>query len=218
MELKGKIIAFLGDSITEGAGASSYDKVYHQLLKERCGLKEIYVDGIGGTRIARQQTPTTECPIFDKDFSLRVDSWDTNPDIIVVFGGTNDFGHGDAPFGCFGDTTKDTFYGACYELMEKLTSKYPSATVVFMTPLHRLNEELSFVKDVPKNIPLCDYVYAIKEVSEYFSIPVLDLFATAGMQSNIEAQNQMFFVDGLHPNDKGYARIADRLESFLKSL
>ena len=37
MELKGKKINFLGDSITEGVGASAPDKVYWRLIAEREG-------------------------------------------------------------------------------------------------------------------------------------------------------------------------------------
>ena len=56
MELKGTKINFLGDSITEGHGASSIDHVYWKLLEERDGvIARGY--GIGGTRIARQQVP-----------------------------------------------------------------------------------------------------------------------------------------------------------------
>ncbi len=37
---------------------------------------------------------------------------DNDADIIIVFGGTNDFGNGDAPFGEMSDRTPYTFYGA----------------------------------------------------------------------------------------------------------
>ena len=38
MKLKGLKIAFLGDSITNGVGASKYNNVYHQVLKEKAEL------------------------------------------------------------------------------------------------------------------------------------------------------------------------------------
>ena len=56
MDIKGKKIAFLGDSITFGVGASSPDKVYWQLIAERTGaVCKGY--GISGTRIAKQINP-----------------------------------------------------------------------------------------------------------------------------------------------------------------
>ena len=213
MELNGKSIAFLGDSITEGVGASDEKYIYHQVLKEKCGLKNAYNFGISGTRFAKQRE-ASENPRFDLDFISRVDELPEDIDAVIVFGGTNDFGHGDAPFGEMHDRTEWTFYGACHILMQKLINKYPDKPIVFMTPLHRDNE---FERGI-KTQRLCDFVHAIKEVAEFYSIPVLDLYSVAGMQPQIEAQNKAFFADGLHPNDKGYARIAERLEGFLKSL
>ena len=57
MELKGKRINFLGDSITEGVGIASVEDAYWNLLKQNCSLLEARGYGIGGTRIARQHLP-----------------------------------------------------------------------------------------------------------------------------------------------------------------
>lgn len=61
-------------------------------------------------------------------------------DVIVVFGGTNDYGHGDAPLGASTDTEPDTFYGAVNYLMENLELEYPNAKKIYVTPMHRFNE------------------------------------------------------------------------------
>ena len=105
MELKGTKINFLGDSITEGAGTSSPDRMFTMLIEREYGaICQNY--GIGGTRIARQKTPTEEK--WDRDFISRVPEMDNDADIVVVFGGTNDFGHGDAPLGTMNDRTPYT--------------------------------------------------------------------------------------------------------------
>ena len=46
MELKGKKINFLGDSITEGAGTSAPEKRYFEILERRCKLKKANELGI----------------------------------------------------------------------------------------------------------------------------------------------------------------------------
>ena len=112
MKLNGLAINFLGDSITEGCGTSGPDKAFAHLLEEACQLSASRNYGIGGTRIARQQTPSAD-PKIDRDFCLRASEMDENADVVVVFGGTNDFGHGDAPFGTLHDRTPVTFCGAC---------------------------------------------------------------------------------------------------------
>ncbi len=67
--------------------------------------------GVGGTRIAPQITPSAEA-FCDEYFLLRAKKMDKDADLVVVFGGTNDFGHGDAPFGRIGDKDPATFCGA----------------------------------------------------------------------------------------------------------
>ena len=110
MELSGKRIAFLGDSITEGVGTSDLRYVYWQRLGEWTGA-QVFGCGISGTRIAPQRTPS-ENPRFDLYFASRVEEMEPELDVIVIFGGTNDFGHGDAPFGAPEDRDGTTFCGA----------------------------------------------------------------------------------------------------------
>ena len=111
MKLEGKKAAFLGDSITEGHGLESTEGAYWNLLKKREGLSEIYVDGIGGTRFTKQWMPS-ENPRHDNEFVSRVKNIPQDADVIVVFGGTNDFGHGDGLLGNRGDKSPHTCYGA----------------------------------------------------------------------------------------------------------
>ena len=70
MELTGKKINFLGDSITEGCCATSPGKGYVDVMKRKYRLTEARNYGIGGTRIARQRIPSGE-PKFDQDFCGR---------------------------------------------------------------------------------------------------------------------------------------------------
>ena len=61
MELKGKKIAFLGDSITEGCGTSAREHIYWNVIGRRTGA-EVFGYGIGGTRIAPQRIPPWRVP------------------------------------------------------------------------------------------------------------------------------------------------------------
>lgn len=216
MELKGTKINFLGDSITEGAGTSSHDKMFTMLIEREYGaICQNY--GIGGTRIARQKTPTEEK--WDRDFISRVPEMDNDADIVAVFGGTNDFGHGDAPLGTMDDRTPYTFYGALHCLYTALTEKYPDVPVVILTPLHRLNEDSPKGDNKPAPVgTLKEYVNIIREVAEYYSLPVLDLFKESGLQPKIPVIQQKYIPDGLHPNDDGNAILAHKIARFLETL
>lgn len=221
MKLEGLKINFLGDSITQAHGIGDVENSYWNILKRECGLCEARGYGIGGTRIARQSDEGKKWGLeqWHHDFCERYAEMDDDADVIVVFGGTNDYGHGDAPMGQMSDRTPYTFYGACHYLCEGLINKYPTAQVVIMTPLHRLNEENDINEmGLPKNTHLEDYVAVIKEVAEYYAIPVLDLWSVSGIQPNIEANRKALAPDGLHPNEAGHRRIAQRLEGFLRSI
>lgn len=212
MELKGLKINFLGDSITEGVGVEKPEEIYLNLIKVNEGLAEARNYGISGSRLARQQDGGDQC---GGAYSVRYADMDNDADVVVVFGGTNDYGHGNAPMGSFADRTVDTYYGACHVLMEGLINKYPAATIVFMTPLHRTTED----EPSPGNgLPLKAYVDVIKEVAEYYAIPVLDLYAVSGIQPRVEVLREKYCPDGLHPCAAGHVLMANRLVGFLKTL
>ncbi|MBE6598290.1 MAG: SGNH/GDSL hydrolase family protein [Ruminococcaceae bacterium] len=214
MELKGKKMVVLGDSITEGRGTSCPEALYHALVGKWGECREVVNHGISGTRFAKQIHPEPEGSTHDLDFCLRVNELDEDADIVIVFGGTNDYGHGDAPIGQFFSRDPYTFYGAAHYIMTRLHQRFPGKTVVIMTPLHRVNE---FAPD-SNGESLRTYVNIIREVAEYYAIPVLDLYATSGIQPALDCNREMFCPDGLHPNDAGHVLLAERLYAFLKAL
>ena len=173
--------------------------------------------GIGGTRIARQVEKTQEQ--WDRDFVRRVDEMKENADVVVVFGGTNDFGHGDAEIGDFNSRSEYTFYGGMHSLCMKLLNKYPMAQIIFVTPLHRETEDVKInSRGKAVKLPLAGYVRIIKEIAAYYGLPVLDLFSESGIQPRVEIIKKLYMPDGLHPSDLGAERIAQRLYAFLKKL
>ena len=222
MNLEGLKINFLGDSITQGVGASSSETVYHALLAKEAGLAEARNYGISATRFALQKG-TEARPKDDyvdvNSFCERFDKMDDDADVVVVFGGTNDYGHGDAPIGGFSDRTPDTFYGACHYLFSGLVKKYLGKTIVIMTPLHRIGESRNTgTEKTWGSGTLREYVNIIREVAEYYSLPVLDLYASSGLQPEIKEIQDNYIPDGVHPNDNGNAVIARKLKMFLQQL
>lgn len=217
MDLKGKKVFFLGDSITEGSGASCVEKGYVSVFGKISGA-DVKNYGIGGTRIARQKQPSDN-PRMDLDFVQRADEMDDDADVVAVFGGTNDYGHGDAPLGTFESRDVYTFYGALHILCQKLIKKYPNAVIMFITPLHRLNEQEAINERGIRNVAsLSGYVDIIKEVAAFYSLPVLDLYAVSGMQPEVDIIRKSYMPDGLHPNDAGAEIVAKRIMGFLKAM
>lgn len=218
MELRGIKMAVMGDSITEGVGVEDLNNLYFRRIERACGIAEVYADGISRSRIARQKYPS-EQPGADADFISRVDKIDEDSDLIVVFGGTNDFGHGDAPLGTPDDHTPYTFWGACSVICEKLLTRFPKSQIVFMGPLHRITENDPHGDNKPEPVAtLYEYVEILKSVTRKYSIPFLDLMQISGMTPIVPILRELYMPDGLHPNDAGHELIAKKLKAFLETL
>ena len=217
MELKNKVINIMGDSITEGVGASQQSNRYTDVFAQLTGAK-VNNYGISGTRIAKQTTPTINNPSFEQDFISRVDEMDENADAVVVFGGTNDFGHGDAPLGDMQSRDPYTFYGACHVLMSSLMEKFCGKPVVFMTPIQRAYHDDNEALINSRGYVFKQYIDIIKEVAEYYAIPVLDMYKMSGITVHVQKVKETMTVDGLHPSDEGARVIAQRLKGFMEAL
>lgn len=209
MELKGLKINFLGDSITYGIGASDETLSYISLIASQTGaVCRNY--GVCGNRIARQRQPSGDA-WHDLGFCGRVDGMDPDADAVVVFGGTNDYGHGDAPLGQPADRTVWSFYGALHVLYTDLRKKYPDAKIVVLTPLKRLDE----TRD---DRHLKDYVQAIRDVAGEYRLPILDLYRDFPCDLHDSEIQQRCLPDGVHPSDAGYRLLADTIIDFLEKL
>ena len=108
MNIKGMKVNFLGDSITEGTGVADQNCRFDNRIAKLCQLSAVNNYSIGGTRLAHQIHPS-EKPRYDLCFCGRAYDMDPSADMVVVYGGVNDFIHGDAPFGEMGDTTPATY-------------------------------------------------------------------------------------------------------------
>lgn len=222
MDLKGKTISFLGDSITEGACVSDIGKNrYDNVVFRELGLKKVNNYGISGTRITHQFTPSEKAR-HDLDFCGRCFDMDPSSDVIVVFGGTNDYEHGDAPVGTVGDKCRITFCGSYDYLIDKIRELYPKTKLVVMTPAHRKDDALPSIKKRELfgiiGSPLKEYVDDIVEICRNKNVPVLNLYEKLPINPNNEDDYKKYTGDGLHFNDNGHQVIGKLLASFLRDL
>lgn len=204
-----KKIIFFGDSITENGGASHPDNAYNHLIAAQ-GEYEVFSAGCGGSRFTRVRKPS---PFhrFNMDFNTRVHILPRRCDMIVVFGGTNDYGGG-VPLGEIGDGTVYTLAGAMSRLIETLTLMYGKEKIRFVLPLKRYN------CDKPSEngtLPMIDYVNKMREVLNHYEIPYLDLYEL-GPDAPLDEEKHGYFADGLHPTDLGHAFIAKEMVKFIK--
>lgn len=208
-------INFLGDSITEGAGASAHEKRYSTLACKMLGAEESNY-GIGGTRIAKQVKRTNNPD--DDVFMCRAVKMPKDADFTFVFGGTNDYGHGDAKLGVFEDRDDYTFYGAFHNLVAYMVSSFPKNKLCFILPIPRYGQDNPYgdgSKDEPI-APMSAYIEAEKEVLAYYGVEYLDLSNKFCIPTT-QQDDGNWYKDGLHPNDAGHEILARQIVGYLKN-
>lgn len=188
------VINFLGDSITFGAGTTSQENTYASILGRTFHAK-VNNYGISGTTLACNSVAP---------FTFRYTAMEQNADMIIVFGGTNDFCL-DVPVGNVGDTTYTTFYGGLNILMSGLKNKYPNASIIFLTPIKR-TYYIAWNAKNHVNATLEDYRNAIITMGQLYGIRVIDLYPVEELDFT---KNVQYMPDGLHPSDAGQQRIAE---------
>ena len=207
-------INFLGDSITEGAWATEPKYNFVSRVGEKLGCK-VNNYGISGTRIAMQTVPSAN-PVFDKDFLTRAKEM-SDADMVFVFGGTNDYGHGDSEIGDLTSLDSHTFCGAVRNLATYLCERYGKRNVCFILPLHRYDEDNprgEFGAQTKLRPSLKEYVKAEIAVLDDMGMRYLDFrdsFPTPAVNTPTE-----YFQDGLHPTNKGHELIADMISDYVR--
>lgn len=208
-------ISFLGDSITEGASATKKELSYPYIVKELLNC-EIYVDGISGSRIAKQTLKSAN-QRFDLDFIDRSLKLPIDSDLVIVFGGTNDYGHGDAPLGDLDSLSLYTFTGACKKLSENLLSRFDKNKILFILPLHRDNED-SIYGDGIKYFghDLGTYIERLVYILEKYEIKYLDFYTTPIFPIPTSKEKNDYYQDGLHPTNLGHKILGEQIAKHIK--
>lgn len=187
----------IGDSITRGTytaqgesiPASIAEKPWCSVVAEKLGFESVENYGINGTSIS-----STSSVNIENAFSLRFDKMRDDADLVVVAGGTNDFGT-NVKLGSANDTHDVSFCGGLHVLCKGLKEKYPSAKVVFIQPIYRSDKETNDNQNT-----LSQYRQAIKEIAHgIYGFFVIDTDIPEFCE-----RSQELFPDGVHPTPEGH--------------
>ena len=94
-----------------------------------------------------------------------------------------------------------TFCGAVNSLINKLMKDFPDSKIIFITPIHRIDEA---EKSKPDLKTLEDYARAILLICKKRGVAVIDLFGI----NPLDPADLELVPDGLHPSDKGHIVMA----------
>ncbi len=212
-------IACLGDSITNlGDGRITYA----DLLGSESFPLTVQNVGRSGSTISKQSE--------DGSFLDRYPAIDDDADIILVFGGTNDYGHSENPAPLedpAGDPrSPHSFRGAFALLMDGLRERYPKALLCYLPPIPRNDVWWSQNKDHPLNVggrniygcTLDQYRETAVSICRERGIPVIDASSLTQLDPADPVLGPKYYWDGLHLNDAGAALLAAFLTEALQAL
>lgn len=211
MDLSNLNIHFLGDSITEGFYADTKEASYVGRFQVQYPNATIRNYGVGGSCISNT------CVWNSEDMRTRAKRMESDADLIVIYGGTNDF-HCMTPLGAPDERTPDTFFGAYNLLLDDLSVRYPSAKIVLCTILPRFDETWPERDGRVRVAPLAAYVDIIKQIGQMRNLPVIDLFNLEAFREPIPGDKSPLTKDGLHPLNEGHEILFNRIHQALLSL
>jgi len=211
----GKKIGFLGDSLTVGFGLA-YPSVHRfsNLVATALGAVEDN-QGSSGTLIAHQDSPLVAGAMVDRYTSLANDN-----DIVIVFGGINDYGVGVGVAGAIDSVNTSEFNGALNVLISGLKTKYTNKEIVFVTPYNlKYLTVSSDVANASSTMNLKGYRDCIIERCTYHGVPVIDLYANSGMDiAHNTPDNTTYTSDGVHLTIAGHQKVANKIIGYLSSI
>ena len=210
IDFSDKKIACLGDSITAATnleGQENYlEMSYPYQLGKVLNAGEMVNLGIGGSSIGRY---------WDNAFVDRYKEIPEDSDIIIVMGGTNDgFCASEKELGSLEEREKRTFAGDLDELLKGLKKDYPNAEIVLVTPLPNILHDM-LRRDRKDLLPQSSFVAIMKQLSEEYEIPVIDLYGSGILDSHDAAVIHSFIPDGVHGNEMGYRYLAEHIAAEL---
>lgn len=205
----GKTVSFLGDSITYGYGLRDVeDERWCRLVQDRLFLSDIKVYGLSSSPVAKPREDVTT------SFVDRVVTMNTDSDLYVVLGGTNDYLAATIDIGEPTSVSTSEFCGALNFIVEQIYVLNPNAEIVLMTPIHDYSKGIDNVN--AKGYTQKDFRDAIIAVAARYSIPVIDLYSTVGI--NEHNKGIYMLSDELHPNAMGHAKMAEIISKALRNL
>ena len=204
-DFDGKTAISFGDSITAGVanegsgnisvGTNSYINTFSRYV----GLS-LTNRAVSGSTITYANNETLE------SIYTRIMAMTETPDVIIISGGTNDYNTG-KELGNFGDTDSTNFYGALYQICEKLKTYNSNATVIFITPINITKDFNGHDRNLLNN-----YRNAIYEVATSYGFNVVNGVDLVPVTKQTGWDDTMInHVDGCHPTVKGHQLYARNL-------
>lgn len=243
--LEGLKLSLLGDSISaytgtiptgndayytgSNSGVTSASQMWWSVLCEKTGMTPLVIDGWSGSAVTQLEDSShvNKVPMSSDTRTSRLHDGTTNPDIIIIAGGVNDYTYAQSaqsealPWD--GHTTPvlgNSFTEAYACMIKKLQTNYPNALIVPLTTwftVRGTDNGYTLTHTVGSNVyTQADYNDAIKKVSDIMHVPCIEV---DNIGINKENMYPTFAVDSstipTHPNAEGQKLMGEHIAEIL---
>ena len=241
--LNGRKLSLLGDSISSytgtvpagndvyytgsNSGVSSSSQMWWSVLCTLTGMTPLVIDGWSGSAVTQLEDSAhvNKVPMSSDTRCGRLHSGTTNPDIILIAGGVNDYTYAQSaqsePLDWDGKSTPtlgDSFTEAYACMIKKLQNNYPSAIVVALSTFFTMRGDdngytLTHTVSGDSNVyTQADYNNAIENVAKLMHIPFIRMddigINRANMYPTYASDSSTIPT---HPNAAGHKLMAEQL-------
>lgn len=209
---KGKKVIFEGDSITDYDYLEKYNnKSWANYLTNILGMNLVSNGAVGGSLL----THSNEAIGFSVQQRIANTNYDTNAKLFLIHAGTNDWGQGKT-LGDIDSTDISTICGALNNIIDKIQTNCPKATIVIISPIHRQSDSGGLLNN-SAGYSLYDIAVACQKVCLRWGAKFINGLELGlnSLNTNNLATN---FIDGLHPTPTGHkimaVEIARKINTF----
>ncbi len=169
----------------EGVDVTKVEHTWWHQLAKHCTLDLFMNESYSGSRISRTGLRPLSSSFLDEKRQARLGG-----DLIIIFGGTNDWGQADLP------VTKQVFIQAYEELVTSMLEHHRFSKLYFCTPLQRTDRALDQVNIHNwSQLELADAIRTI--VGTHKGAHLIDLAAYP------ISEGDGMLADNLHPTKQG---------------
>lgn len=225
--LSGKKLSVMGDSISafkgyipsgnapyytgQNSGVSSYEQMWWQRICDQTGMRRLVINAWSGSKVSGIDASISNfVPMSDISRAQGLHTADDDPDIIIVFGGTNDFSKENADIA--------TFEEAYHLMINRMQARYKSAKIYCLSlPIFvRTNTDKTGIEKNDEEKTVFDYNEVIRMVSNQRSCEYIDLNGCGITRQNMYPTYAIDYETiPTHPNSLGHDVYAKRILSRL---
>lgn len=229
-EYENKRFSVLGDSIStlEGYSEPEYAAFYEGMkmfeadvfsprdtwwgkVIARLGGSLLVNDSFSGSTVCRHRNHEIPSYASSDERTSHLSLGECRPDVIMVFMGINDWGHGTAPTPEARLHADDPVFSISYgTMLDKLQRNYPDASLwCFTLPVSAWSRNENFV---------FPYYYAGRHIAEYCEV-IRDEAAARGCRViDLHGNGKPYdTIDGFHPNVYGMQTLAETILGCLQA-